>query len=327
MTGTIRLGILSDIHYAGAAERARGNDYELGAVPNPALRCGVYLYRRFFWMHQPLHQSYLLDRFLEQGPACDYALGNGDFSCDTGFVGLSDEAVFQSVRECLEKLRQKFGNRLLVTYGDHELGKCSIFGRCGGMRLASWYRAQQELGLQPFWQLSVGKYVLIGLVSSLIALPVFEADSLPEERGEWQQLRVEHLGQICAAFSQLKVDQRVLLFCHDPSALPFLWRQPEIQSKLWQIDQTVIGHLHSNLIFWKSQCLAGMLEIRFLGHTAKRLSAALREAKYWRPFRVRLCPALGGIELLKDGGYLTADFNLDGVQPARFQKHRLLRDR
>src|SRR5215471_601335 len=111
MTGIIRLGILSDIHYAGAAERARGNDYELGAVPNPVLRRCVYLYRRFFWMYRPLHQSYLLDRFLEQSPACDYLLANGDFSCDSGFIGVSDEAVFQSVEECVDKLRQKFGNR------------------------------------------------------------------------------------------------------------------------------------------------------------------------------------------------------------------------
>src|SRR5690349_4256524 len=96
MTGTIRLGILSDIHYAGPAERARGNDYELRVVPNALLRRCVLLYRRFFWMNRPLHQNYLLDRFLEQSSQFDYVVANGDFSCDTGFIGLSDEAVFQT---------------------------------------------------------------------------------------------------------------------------------------------------------------------------------------------------------------------------------------
>src|SRR6266404_3497581 len=177
MTGTVRLGILSDIHYAGPAERARGNDYELRVVPNPVLRQCVSLYRRFFWMHRPLHQNYLLDGFLEQSGEFDYVVANGDFSCDTGFVGVSDEAAYQSVRECLKKLQDRFGDRLLAIYGDHELGKCSIFGRHGGMRLASWYRALQDLGLKPFWQITVGKYVLMGVVSSLIALPVFEADT------------------------------------------------------------------------------------------------------------------------------------------------------
>lgn len=326
MAGTFRLGILSDIHFAGATERARGNDYELCVVGNPLLRLGVYFYRRFFWMHRPLQQSYLLDRFLEQSGPCDFVVANGDFSCDTGFVGVSDEAVYQSVRECLDKLRRRFGSRLLATYGDHELGKCSIFGRHGGMRLASWYRAQKELELPPFWRIVVGDYVLMGVVSSLIALPVFEADTLASERADWQQLRAVHLGEICAAFANLNSNQRVLLFCHDPTALPFLWREAQIRPKLGQIEHTIIGHLHSNLILWKSRCLAGIPRLSFLGHTAKRLSSALREARYWRPFHIRLCPALAGIELLKDGGFLTAELDPEAKQPARFQRHWLRRE-
>jgi len=66
MSATVQLGILSDIHYAGPTERARGNDFEILAVPNSILRRGLRLYRRYIWMHQPLSQNYLLDRFLEQ---------------------------------------------------------------------------------------------------------------------------------------------------------------------------------------------------------------------------------------------------------------------
>ena len=85
--------------------------------------------------------------------AFDYVIANGDYSCNTAFVGLSDDAACQSARECLGKLRQRFGARLRANYGDHELGKITLFGAHGGMRLASWRRAREELGLQPFWRL------------------------------------------------------------------------------------------------------------------------------------------------------------------------------
>ncbi len=325
MAQTQRLAILSDIHYAGATEQARGNDYELAPIANPALRGAVRAYRHFIWLRDPLHQNHLLDAFLERANCWDYVIANGDYSCNTASVGVSDEAACASVRECLGKLRAAFGERLRLTYGDHELGKTSFFGGRGGMRLASWRRARQDLGLEPFWQLKLGKYVLMGIVSSLVALPIFEADTLAEERSEWERLRAGHLQEIRRAFAGLAEAERVLLFCHDPTALPFLWREPAVQSRVKQIEQTIIGHLHSRLVLWKSGWLAGMPRIGFLGHTANRLSAALREARDWRQFNVRLCPSLAGIELLKDGGYLTADLDLGAGRPARFEFHPLER--
>jgi hypothetical protein len=94
--------------------------------------------------------------------------------------------VRQSAQECLGKLRATFGDKLIAGFGDHDLGKLSLFGARGGMRLASWRRAIDELGLRPFWKLELGNYVLLGVVSSLIALPVFAPDVLPEERSEWK---------------------------------------------------------------------------------------------------------------------------------------------
>jgi hypothetical protein len=324
MGKTCTVGIVSDIHYAGAAERARGHDYEYRGLPNPFLRGLVRFHRHFIWLRRPLEQNHLLDRFLERAEHFDYAVANGDYSCDSAFLGLSDDAAFQSAQECLGKLREKFGERLRATFGDHELGKVSFFGARGGMRLAGWRRSR-ELGLEPFWQLEIGNYVLMGILSSLVALPVFEADMLPEERSEWERLRAEHLSDIRQAFASLRPDQRVLLFSHDPTALPFLARDEIIRGRLGQIEQTVIGHLHSNLIFWKGRALAGMPRISFLGHTAKRLSSALQEARHWKPFKVRLCPALAGIELLKDGGYLTAEIDPEAKEPARFKLHPVAR--
>jgi hypothetical protein len=283
------------------------------------------LFRDFIWLRDPMGQNHLLDTFLERSAQWDLVIANGDYSCNSINVGVSDDAACQSVRECLGKLRQHFGARLRANYGDHELGKVSFVGGRGGMRLASWRRASQELGLEPFWRVEVGKYVLLGMVSSLVALPVYEPDTLPTERPEWERLREEHLAQIRRVFSSLQADQKVLLFCHDPSALPFLWREPEVQARTPQIEQTIIGHLHTNLVLWKSRWLAGMPQIRFMGHTAGRLSTALREARNWRPFNVRLCPALAGIELLHDGGYLTAELDAEANRPARFQFHPLPR--
>jgi hypothetical protein len=282
-------------------------------------------HRRFIWLRDPLFQNHLLDRFLERSPDWDWVIANGDYSCDSAFVGVSDDAVCQSAKECLDKLRKKFGERLRANFGDHELGKISLFGGRGGMRLASWRRAREELGLAPFWKIEVGEYVLMGVVSSLIALPALELETLPEEWEDWARLRVEHIGQIREAFAALKPSQRVLLFCHDPTALPFLRQEPVIEARLSQIERTIIGHLHSNLILWKSRVLAGMPPITFMGHTARRLSRALNQARHWKPFHVLLCPALAGIELLKDGGYYTVELNPAAREPARFHFQRLRR--
>jgi hypothetical protein len=325
MASICRLEIVSDIHYASAAEQARGEQYESAAISQPLLRFLVRLYRRYIWLHQPLQKNYLLDRFIQSSGQPDYVIANGDYSCDSRFIGVSDEASCQSVRECLGKMHDKFGERFHANFGDHELGKVSFVGGQGGMRLASWHAAQQTLGLKPLWQVRIGCYVLIGVVSSLIALPAFEPDTLPEERTEWRKIRSEHIAGILDIFESLKTEQKVLLFCHDPTALPFLWEEPAVRAKSAQIEQTVIGHLHSNLILWKSRWLAGMPRLGFLGHTAKRLSTALRRAKYWKPFHIRLCPSLAGIELLKDGGYLSAELDAQGQQPIQFHRHRLPR--
>lgn len=325
MSRDYAIAVLSDIHYASAAEQARGDDYELAGIANPLLRSVFKAFRHFVWLPYPLRQNHLLDMFLAGVEPVDRVVAVGDYSCNSAFVGVSDEAACHSAKECLGKLRRKFGPNCHACFGDHELGKKSMAGGLGGMRLASWRCARRELELQPFWRVELGNYVLMGVVSSLVALPVYEADTLPEERSEWEELRGEHLAEIRQGFAALKPAQRVLLFCHDPTALPFLWREGTLRSKFPQIEQTIIGHLHSGLILWKSRLLAGMPAIGFLGHTARRMSTALHEARCWKQFNVRLCPSLAGIQLLKDGGYYTIELDAEARHPARFRFHRLPR--
>src|SRR4030095_6660370 len=103
--------------------------------------------------------------------------------------------------------------------------------------------------------------------------------------------------------------------------LPFLWRETNVRHVQDRLQATVICHLHSPLILRLSRLLAGIPEMRFLGHSGKRLSAALREARYWKPFKPHLCPSLAGVELLTDGGYLTMQLDPEASQPPRFTFH------
>ena len=325
MPRTFTLALLSDVHYAGPAEQACGEDYEYRGIVNPLLRHAYRTYRHFIWMRHPFRHNGQIDRFLAEVGDVDYAIANGDYPCNIAHLGVSDDAAFESAAECIGKLRAKFGPRLRLNFGDHELGKFSLDGKRGGLRLASFQRATEELGIQPFWQLELGRYVLMGVVSTLIALPLYEADMLPEERAGWEKLRTQHLAEIRAAFAALAPDRRVLLFCHDPTALPILGREAAVRAKLPQIEQTIIGHLHSKLYLWQSNFLAGMPAIKFLGPAVERMSGALHEAKNWRPFHVRLCPSLAGIELLKDGGYFTVKLDAAAREPARFVFHPLKR--
>jgi len=317
--------VVSDIHYASPAEQTR-RGYESRPIHNPILRLLAKAYRHFIWLRDPFAHNALLDRFLDQAAGADWLIANGDYSCDTAFVGVSDDAALASAAMCLSKLRGRFPDRCAAVFGDHELGKMSLFGRCGGPRLASWRRARTELALEPFWRLELGRYVLLGVVSSLVALPVYEPEALPDELPEWRSLRAAHLEDICAAFATLQQGQKLLLFCHDPTALPFLYQQEAVRARLAQIEHTIIGHLHTGLIFWKSGLLAGMPAIGFLGNSVRRMSTALRQAKLWQPFRVRLCPSLAGSELLKDGGYCSLRVDTEGGQTAQLRFHPLPRN-
>jgi hypothetical protein len=314
--------VISDIHYACTAEKARVG-YELETAGRPWSRALLWAHRHYIWKRDPFAHNHLLDAFIEQAGSPDLLVANGDFSCDTAFVGVSDPAARASAHECLNRLRARFGDVLRLTLGDHELGKLSLVGGYGGLRLESWQAATRELGVPEFWRLDAGRYVLIGVASTLIGLPVFEPEALPHELETWRALRQQHLSAINAVFEDLEPDRRVILFCHDPTALPFLWRESAVQRRASQIELTVIGHLHSPLILWQSRMLAGMPHIRFLGNAIRRMSGALREARHWRPFNVRLCPALSGIELLKDGGYARIELDPDASRPARFEVQRI----
>ena len=294
--------VVADIHYAGPSETTGGWN-EAGFARTTTSKLVVRTFRHFIWRRDPFAHNYLLDHFLERVGGQDSVVGLGDYSCDIGCIGVADARAFESVEVCLRQLRQRCGSRLELVIGDHELGKMSVVGNRGGFRWASLERSRVELNLPIFWRKSLGSYVVMGITSSLVALPVYLVETLPEERAQWWTARAAHLQEIRNAFRGLSPSERVILFCHDPTALPFLFVEPEIRSRLSQIEVTMIGHLHSPLFLKAASLLTGLPRVDFLGSAVRRMSAALNQAKCWRDFRVRVCPALAGIELLKDGGY------------------------
>lgn len=320
-----RIAILSDIHYAGPTEQQRGNDYEYRDLVNSLQRWLCRCYRHHIWLRNPLNHNNLLDQFFARVGEPDHVFALGDYTCDTAFVGVSDDAALESAAECLSKMRWRFGNRLHALIGDHELGKFPLFGKRGGLRIESWRRVRDELGLSAFWRVDIGVHACLGITSSLVMLPAFSGELLDNERAEWEAARESHLQEIRDGFGSVSSDQRIILFCHDPTALPYLWHEPVVRSAVDRIERTFIGHLHSPLVLWKSRRLSGMPTIPFLGHAVKRLSDALARAHHWEPFRVQLCPSLAGIELLKDGGFYTAEMAADAAWQFAPIRHRIRR--
>lgn len=319
-----RIAIVSDIHYAGPGEQAHGADFEFAHAAPSLKRSLVRLYRHTIWMRNPVVHNGMLDAFMQQADDADLVVANGDFTCDVAGVGVSHDEACESVRLCLRKLRGQFGDRFEATIGDHELGKVTLLGDHGGLRLKSWMRATGECSLKPFWRRQCGRYVLLGITSTLVGLPVFRPDALESEWAAWETLRENHVAEVRRAFESLDGDEQVVLFCHDPTALAFLWQDETVRVRASQIALTVIGHLHTRLVFWKGRLLAGMPVVSRMGVSVRRMTTALNQARCWKHFRPVLCPSLAGIELHKVGGYLTIELDDDTI---RVRRHRLPRPR
>jgi hypothetical protein len=140
--GEVTVAILSDIHYAGAAERARGRTTSFAPSPIPCSAPLPRAYRHFVWMRHPLDQGRQLDRFLAEVRPVDYLVANGDYSCDSGFVGVSDPAAFPKRAGMSRQTAREIRRPGVVHLRRSRIGQIdSLFGGKGEMRLASWHCA------------------------------------------------------------------------------------------------------------------------------------------------------------------------------------------
>lgn len=307
-----RIVIASDIHYAGPKEKAEGEG-ELRIIRNPILKLLTALFRYCFWMQHPHAHNDKLLQFLSQAPEGDMCITCGDYSCGAGNIGVQYPAAFESASLSLGMLRERFGNRLVSICGDHEIGKMSLFGGKGGLRLDSWRICQEELRIRPFWHRQIGFWHLFGFSSPILVLPNAQKEILPQERERWEQLRAEYLREVEAHLNLTTPQDKLIFFCHDPTALPYLKELPTVQHLLNRnrIVLTVVGHLHTELILKTSYFLSGMPHIPFLGNSISRMSSALHRAKVWKQFNMVLCPSLAGCQLAKDGGWLELELGED----------------
>lgn len=317
----MKLLVVSDLHFAGPQEQLR-RGHEARVMPNRLARTAAHLWRHYGWLRDPFAHNDKLGQIIAANPAPDLVVANGDFTIDSAYVGVSDDAALESAGLALGELRAAYGDRLLTTIGDHDLGKKSLFGGAGGPRWQSLLRCERELGLSRFWHREFGDYVLFGLASTPLAWPVFEAEGLADEADRWREAQATLQARIALEFSRLSPGARVLLFVHDPTALRFLWDLPEVRTRLPQVERTIIGHLHTPAIWRAARLLAGMPRLTFLGVTAHRLSTALNSAGCWQHFRLALCPAPTGCQAFKDGGWLTLELPPDR-QPTKLNCHRL----
>jgi len=303
--------VISDIHYASDPELARGPDHELDGISSASKRKLLGLIRRHVWIGNPFLSRTLLKQILSQPLECDLVVALGDYGLDPEYMGVADPIVYSNVSECLNLLRSHFGEKFVGLIGDHELGKRNVTGEIGCMNLKSWHISVTDLGLKPFWVLRISPWIFIGITSSLIALPNLMGDVIRTELPEWENLRKKHVDQIRQAFINAPSDHKIILFCHDPTALGFLWEDDIVRARLPNVALTIVGHLHSRAILTQSKILAGIPPLKFLGHTINRYSHALHLAKRWWDFKVNICPAPFGLKLLRDGGYLIVKLPFD----------------
>lgn len=318
----LRFLICSDLHYASDLEKQRAG-YEAAAVDHAIPRLVLKMYRRYYWLRDPFAHNHLLKRVTSPPFEPDWVIANGDYSCDSAFIGVADPPSLRSARESVGALRSRFPDKVLAIFGDHELGKMSLLGGKGGLRLKSFELAQSELKLQPIWTKRFGNYLLVGITSTLAAMEIYQRETLTDERAHWNELARQHLRAIEAIFSALRPEDKVLLFCHDPTALPFLWRLPELRARVSQIERTVIGHLHSPMILKQSRIISGLPKITFMGEAVRRITTALSKAAEWRPFKILLCPSLTGLQLTRHGGFYEMEIDSQTRTPARFQLHSI----
>lgn len=324
----MRLAVISDIHVLGPGENERDREVRVELLTvRGRLRgsWGRFLHatRRRLWNWHPesRYDCFLkaLAEMHDYDP--DFVIANGDYAGDAEGVGLSNDATYESAAGVITLICEIFPDRCFFNFGDHDIGKYSTPLRRGGVRLASVQRGEDLLGIRSFWQQRVDEFELIGVNSSLIILDHFLPEALKEETPEWHRLRNAHLEAVRAAFAGLAPDARVILFCHDPSALGSLRAEPEVAARLNQIDLTVLGHLHEPRLLTLIQRMPHFRLWTPKYPVARIIATGLRDAKTWSVFNPIVCPSPFGAGHHLSGGILFIERTSTGHLLAR--RHRV----
>lgn len=326
----MRLAVISDIHVLGPVEMARANESyvelaQQGHAWRRRWRRGLYRVRRRLWNGhlEWRHTAFLraLDEVEEFEP--EWIIANGDYGGDYGGIGLSDEATFDSAALVVKVIRDRFPRQSRFIFGDHDLGKFSTVLREGGIRLGSLEVGEQKLGIPSFWHEVDEDVHLIGVNSSLFTLDLFLPEALADEVPEWKRRRDEHIALVARALEGLPSSGRVVLFCHDPSALTALSQIPIVRRRMRQIELTVIGHLHSPTLLRLARYASRLSRLKLRYPVARIVAHGLEGARSWDLFHPVVCPSTFGTGHHLAGGLLFIEKDADGRLVARRQRvHR-----
>lgn len=333
----MQLAVISDIHMVGPAELALAEESYDALRQNAdavtrALRSSLYRVRRRFWNGHLKWRNTAFLRALDEAAELDpdWVVANGDYGGDFGGVGLSHGATFDSAKVAVDMIRSRFPERSRFVFGDHDLGKYSTVLREGGIRLESLELGERVLRIPSFWHEVDDGYHLLGVNSSLFTLDLFLPEAIREEIPEWKRRRAEHIEMVTRAFEELPAKGRVILFCHDPSALTALRHIPAVRRHLQQIEMTVIGHLHSPALLRLARYASRLSDLTPRYPVARIVAQGLAGARHWNQFHPVVCPSTFGTGHHVAGGILLLQRNAEGkleavrqrVRRRHYRKHR-----
>lgn len=309
---------MSDLHVMGPGEEASSLEsvLALGEGDHPLrrrVRRGMNRVRNRFWHWDPKSRMacfhHALEMVADYHP--DWLVLNGDYGGDHEGVGLSDEHTFASAAMVIGMVRETFPHRTRFVFGDHDIGKYNTIRRRGGIRLLSLRRGEDDLGIESFWHIEHDSHHLIGVNSSLLTLGLFLPEALEDEVQDWRRLRDEHLARVTEVFEGLPAPARIILFCHDPSALAVLGAVPEVRRRQSQILRTVVGHLHTPGLLALNRVVGRLPAPPANAYPIARIvSEGARGARAWKAFHPVVCPSTygvgnhiaGGVLFMENGG-------------------------
>ena len=316
----MRIAVVSDFHVAGPLERDKADECyrQVGHGLHPLrrkLRKGLHRMRGGLWNAHPewREEAFLKALGIVHAYRPDWVVANGDYGGDHGGVGISDAATFESAAAVVQTIRDHFRDHARFVFGDHDLGKYSTLLREGGIRLKSLELGERRLGIPSFWHEVDEDIHLIGVNSSLFTLDLFLPEAIAEEIPKWRRKREQHIEHVSHAFDGLPREARVILFCHDPSALHALSQLPVVMDRRKHIEITVVGHLHSPSLMKLARILpVNRSRWRPKYPVARIIAHGLEGVKSWRQFNPVVCPSTFGTGHHVRGGLLFIEKNEAG---------------
>jgi hypothetical protein len=116
---------------------------------------------------------------------------------------------------------------------------------------------------------------------------------------------------------------RILLFCHDPSALHALSQLRPVRNRVGQIEMTIIGHLHAPSLLKLARLVPkGASAWRPKYPVARIIAHGLSGVSSWRIFKPVVCPSTFGAGHHLRGGLLFIEKDAKGKLVARRRRIR-----